>query len=131
MSRDVSIVKVGLLEAIVEDVDDAEVELGDVADPRSTLQPARPLSFPVHEARVSGRREFFPWRIRRRQRVIAPNHLVPPLQELTHVFVVVSVDTVAIEDDRTILDELDRVRDVILDRRLVKQVHIVDGLARG
>jgi hypothetical protein len=37
MSRDVAIIEVGFLKPVVKDVDDSEIELRNVTDPRSTL----------------------------------------------------------------------------------------------
>jgi hypothetical protein len=46
-------------------------------------------------------------RVRRRERVVAADHFVPPGDELAKVLVVISIDAVAEEDEGTILSKLD------------------------
>lgn len=107
MSCDVSVVEIGLLETVMEDVDDPKVELRNMTNVRSALKPVWPFSFPVHKVGIICGRKFLTLRIRRRERVVVTDHFVPTREELAEVFVVISIDTVAEENDCAILDKLD------------------------
>jgi len=95
MSRNVSVIELGFLKAIVKDVDDPEVELRNVANPRTTLKPIRPFPLPIDETGVTFWRKLLALRVGGRESVVTTDHLVPTGEELTEVVVVISIDTVS------------------------------------
>lgn len=117
MRLDVAVVEFEILQTVMENVDESEIELGYVTDVGSTLKEVRPLSLPVDETRVVRWRELLATRVRRRESVVATDHLVPARDESAEVFVVVSVDTVSEKNDRAASEKVDDWRDLAFGAR--------------
>lgn len=120
-----------VLKAKVEDIEDARVELRDVADPRARLPVLQPGPLSGNRILVSGRGHLVTGRIRRRKRMLVVYHLVPTSDEPADMFDVIAIDRVPVHDDGAPAQwsEL-RVRDPV-SSGLRNHLHPVDRLTIG
>lgn len=98
---------VSIIEAIMEHVENPQVELPDVTDDRSTLMIAWPLVLAIPRVFVAFGRQLLALRVRWRVWVDHVDELEVAAHEIAHVFVVISVNTVTEQDDNLVPQELD------------------------